>query len=106
MRCALTIHIRGVGEVRATIFTVRKIIMIVLDDLILIFAVTILQVTRSDYAALEILRVLWLTLSELKQVLILVCHEEHLRAGPTHSLTIHEAGGVRLVPRANSFLLN
>ena len=65
--------------------------MIVLD-LILIFAVTILQVARCDYAALEIFRVLWLPLCELKQVLIFISHEEHLRAPSNYrsSLTIHK----------------
>ncbi len=73
---------------------------------ILILAVTILQVTGSHHATLEILRYLWLALGELKQVLILVSHEKHLWPICRSRLAAHIARGVSLVAGANSFLLN
>lgn len=79
--------------------------MIVLEP-ILILAVTILQVTGGHYAALEILRYLWLPLCELEQVLILVCHEKHLWRIRSCRLAAQIARGVCLIAGANSFLLN
>ena len=79
--------------------------MIVLEP-ILILAVTILQVAGSHYAALEILRYLWLPLGELEQLLILVSHQKHLWPVCRRHLAAHIARGVSLVAGANSFLLN
>jgi hypothetical protein len=79
--------------------------MIVLEP-ILILAVTILQVTGGHYAALEILRYLWLPLCELEQVLILVCHKKHLWRIRSCRLAAQIARGVCLIAGANSFLLN
>lgn len=73
---------------------------------VLILAVTILQVAGIHNAALEILRYLWLPLSELKQVLILVCDEKHLWPICSSRLAAHIDRGVSLIAGANSFLLN
>lgn len=79
--------------------------MIVLEP-ILILAVTILQVAGGHYAALEILRYLWLPLGELEQLLILVSHEKHLWRIRSCRLAAQIARGVSLIAGANSFLLN
>jgi hypothetical protein len=68
----LTIDI-GIIDDLSAIFTVRKIIMIVFDP-ILILAVAILEVALRDYAGLVIIGDLWLALCEFEQMLILVGH--------------------------------